>query len=593
MMLSGLVTGTLGYGLKREFLANALALREVETFNYEIYSIDFGSYSASVIQQKIKDEFSQRYSGDINVDLFSTQNSFAYPSDSLRAARYSVSVEVRKPVVGLASMMPELASSYYKGLDAAFLTGYGEDLADFKESFGFATNANGNREFSHDLSFGLKSGWGVDSATATGRKAYAQQIASGIFSKDYQTTFGIATLSGIVSSIADTAQYRNFYTETYDLFKNTYSFSRKREILPLDSGNVLVGLATSINLNMDGTTDVVEKGTIQGKIDFTSTKAGMESYISTSFSRCSGIYAQYYTSNIMLQDSQYAGLNWSALLPLINTPLRVIRTYDARSLYCGYEVSYTNNPIFSGDATTTTQSLEFNIESYNLIEATHSYEYTVNRIVNNSGYFVTLLNNTTGNTQSLMQNYYTNNFPTIASEYPSFNQVKAMVSWPNVKTKSAARFSYSNNPSYFVTYDSVFFRVLDYTVANRKPVDIVNEYKIVNKPSKTSALSYGYQTERGEVEIALKISLGKQYNVFYPDGVGNFTSINPPNSLQTYLQAIYKLGGEILMKEFDFYTMALNWFLSDTKFNLDSDGNLNVQLTYVYTFKKRVGTNTP
>ena len=137
-----------------------------------------------------------------------------------------------------------------------------------------------------------------------------------------------------------------------------------------------------------------------------------------------------------------------------------------------------------------------------------------------------------------------------------------------------------------ITYDGMFFRILDYSIEDKIPTDIVNEYEIVNRPTKMSVLTYGYQTEKGEVSVNLKISLGKQSKSFYIQTPSNFLLFNG-YPLSRYLQAVYKLGGELLMSKFKFPTTALNWFINDSKFNLDSEGNLNVQLNYVYTFKKR------
>lgn len=586
MQLSGLITGTLGYSLKREFLANAIAFREVENFNYDIYSVDIHTFSADEIQKQIKNQFSQVYSGDINVGVFSTQHTYSFNSDSLRAAKYNVSIEIRKPIQNLASFQPELASGYYSGIDASFISGYGPYLIDFRESFALSNNSNGNREFGHDVSFGLRTGWGPDSATQSGRKSYAQSLVSGIFAKDKSTPFGLSVMSGQLAAIADNSIFRNYYTESYDLIRNTYSFARKRELLPFDAANAVVNLNNSLSLNTDGTIEVTEKATTQGKINFSAARSNLESYISTSFSRCSGIYHQFYNSGVIMQDAQYSLVDFDNLLPLINIPVKTIKNYDARSLSAAYEISYTNNPTFSGNSATITQNIEFNIDSYDRIEASHTYDFVVNRAINDSGYFVTLMNLVTGDSSSTMGLYYTKNFSDIKSIFPKFNLIKTSVSWPNIKTKSSVKFAYSNNPSYMITYDGMFFRILDYSIEDKIPTDIVNEYEIVNRPTKMSVLTYGYQTEKGEVSVNLKISLGKQSKSFYIQTPSNFLLFNG-YPLSRYLQAVYKLGGELLMSKFKFPTTALNWFINDSKFNLDSEGNLNVQLNYVYTFKKR------
>ena len=593
MQLSGFITGTLGYSLKRDFLANAIAFRDVETFNYEIYSVDFAGMSANTIQNQIKNQFSSVYSGDIHVSVFDTQNSYSYPSDSIRASKFNVVVEIKKPVSNLSTVFPELSGNYYQGLDSAFWTNNGQYLLDFKESFTFATNANGNREFNHDISFGLQTGW-AGSDTVLGRRTFSQNLASGIFANDKNTTFGLYTMVGQAASVSDSGQFRNYYNESYDLIKNTYGFSRKREILPFSDTNIILNLSNSISMNENGLIDVSEKATTQGKIDFPLAKTSLDSYLASSYSRCQNVYNEFYNTGIIIGDTVYlsGGLTYPSVLPLINTPVKTVKFYDSRSLSANYDVSYTNNPNYSGDATMTSQSIEFNIDAFNKVEATHSFDFTVNKVIHDSSYFSTLMNNVTGSSPTTISNYYsTIPFSSVKAMYPNINLVKNSASLPNIKTKSSVKFLYSNNPSYFLTVNGVQFRIFDYTVEETKPVDIVQEYKIINRPTKKSILSYAYQTEKGQISINFKISLGKDSSQFYPDYVGNFAATNA--SLQTKMQAVYKFGGQLFLTKFNYPIVALNWFISDSRFSLDSDGDLGVQLNYTYTLKKRPAPNYP
>jgi hypothetical protein len=588
MQISGLITGTLGYALKREFLSNAFQIRDVQTFNYEIYSVDFTG-DAKTIQNQIQSQFSQVYSGDVRVNVFNTQNSYQFPSDSLKASRFNVSVEIKSPMTNLASGFPELASGYYAGLDVNFWTTYGQYLLDFKETEDFATNQNGNREFNHSVSFGLQTGWSGDNSSS-GRRAFAQNIVSGIFAADSGTPFGLYTMVGQISGITSTGVFRNYFSESYDLLKNNYSFSRKREELPFDGTGIVFNFSNAINMATDGTMDVSEKAVTQGKINQISAQSAIESYLSGAYSRCSGIYSKFYNTGVIIQDNQYGSL--TGLLPLINTPIKTTKTYDANSLTANYEVVFTNNPTFSGDGTITSQVFDVNINTYNMVEISHTFDYTVNKVLNNSGYFSTLMNNTTGSSPSAVSGYYKTNFSNIVGQYPNMNMVKNDFTWPNVKAKGSAKFEYSNNPSYFVNVNGVLFNILDYTVTDSRPADIINEYKIVNRPTKTSVLSYAYQSERGTILIDIKAQIGKQSTQFFPDGVGSFASINGV-TLAQYLTALYQFAGQVFLKQFNYPTVAFNWFISDSKYSFDSQGNLDLQLEYTYTLKKRIASNYP
>jgi len=596
MVLSGLITGSLQVSVQREFLQNSFAIRDVTQLGYEIYSVNLG-FNPLIIQQQIQNQFAQVYSGDIHVNVFQTQNTFTYPSDSLRASKYSVQVEIKSPVNNLSGQFPELSGAYYSGLDTGFWTNYGQYLLGFKESYDFATNQNGNREFNHQLGFSIQTG-ASGTNTVSGRKSYAQQIASGIFQNDSGTQFGLYTMLGEISGLTNPNIFRNYFSESYDLIKNTYSFSRKREELPINASGTVINLNNSLEMNQDGTINVSEKASTYGDISYTVAQTNLENYLSASFNRCSGIYVEFYDTGIILQDSQYknAGLTNVGLLTLINTPVKIVRMYDARSLMANYDVTYTNNPNFSGDGTITSQNFSYNVDTYNRVEATHTFDYTVNRITNNAAYIATKINNTTGQSPTETALYYTNDLAGIASIYPNLNLIKSEISWPNIQTKASAKLYYSNSPIYFVTINGVLFNMLDYTIDNKVPNDIVQEFKIINTPSQQSVLSYAYQTEKGELGINIKASIGKQTTQFYPDGTGQFFDINETvgsQNLGQYLNALYMFGGQVFLNNFNVATTAFNWFISDSKYGFDSDGNMMASLNYCYTIKKRLAVNFP
>ena len=545
-ILQGLITGTLGYEKKKEFFGNALMYREVDLFNYEIYSVDFQTQNADVIQNKIKNEFASAYSGQVNVRVFNTQNTYQFPSDSLRASKFAVSVEIKRIYSNLSSDFPELATDYYKGIDSDFFnstsTSYAPFLLDFKEDFSFSTNFNGNREFGHNFSFGLQTGWSQsiwagNQSDALVRRGFAQKIATGIFDKDKETTFGISTMVGEVSTIADKAVFRNYYNESYDLMKNTYSFSRKREELPFTDGNLLTNLNHTINLNEDGTIEVSEKASTFSKIDFSVARDSLETLYGNAFTRCNGLYNNFYTNNnlptprgIILQDTQYYNkIDHTTnppnidFLSLINNPTKLTKFYDSNSLQANYDVTYSNNPNYFFKDTNNnpipgiiaSEILEFNVNKYNNVEASHSFEFTSNRIMNDVYTFNRLISGANKNSATTMGLYYTGNFKPVANIFPNFNLIKSASNISNIKPKASLKLEYSNNPTYFVTKEGVKFKIFDYTIDKKLAPDIIHEYKVINRPQKQSIMTYEYQSEKGEVSITIKASVGKQYKQFY------------------------------------------------------------------------------
>jgi hypothetical protein len=595
MSFKGLITGTLGYELRKDFLANSLMYRELETFNYDIYSVDFSGLSALEIQKQIKNEFNNIYSGDINVKVFNTANALQYPSDSIRAARYTVNVEIAKSLSYslLTGQFPELETSYFKGIDSLFWANNGKYILDFKEDYGFGINSNGNREFNHNLSFSLRSGKISDQIE---RKNLAQKIATGIFDQDKNTTFGISLLSGEISSVGDASTFRNYYNESYDYFKNSYSFSRRRELLPFSDANTIFNINQTLTMNENGIIDIIEKGFTLGKINFSLAKNDLENTLSQSYNRCTGFYYKFYNTGILLQDSQYKDNLPFNFLPLINTPVKLVKNYDVNVLAANYEVTYTNNPQFSGDGTVTSQTVEFNINEFNKVEATHSYDYTLNKIIKNSDYFVTgLFKYTTGESPSLMFNYYTGIYSNIFSVYPNLNLTKSSANFPNIKTKASVRFTYNNDPTYFVNVNGKEFKIFDVTIDKKNPTDIVSEYKIINRTTKDkkSILSYAYQTEKGSIIIKIVANIGKYSKQFISDGVGDFLLVGSDHSfkLSEYLEAIYKFAGQAFFNNFGQPMSAFNWFIEDSNYSFSSEGIIDVSITYAYTLKKRNSNN--
>lgn len=587
----GLITGTLGYELRKEFLANSLMIKELEVYNYDIYSVDFSGFSSFDIQEQIKREFSGVYSGDVNVKVFNTQNALQYPTDSIRAARYTVNVEIPRSIPSVSeNIFSELKSGYYKGIDYNFWSQHGKNILDFREDYSFSINDNGNREFNHSLSFSLKTGSG-DFESQIARKNYAQEIASGIFDKDKETTLGIL-LNNEILEVADADLFRNYYNESYNYFKNSYSFSRKREQLPFSKTNTLFNINHSLSMGDNGIIEITEKASSLGKIDFSTAKDDLEDNLSESYNRCVSLYDKFYNldTKLILQDIQYSAIQFP-LLNLINTPSKLIKNYDANSLNVSYDVTYTNNPQFSGDGSITSQTVQFNIDQFNKVEATHSYDYTLNKIKNDASYFIDLFSNTTGESPSLMADYYDTNYPQIKQIYPNLNLTQSSADFPNLKTKASVRFTYSNNPTYFITINGKKFKILDITIDKKNPTDIVNEYKIINRTTKSnkSVLSYAYQTDRGEIQIKVTANLGKYSKQFYPDNQGDFSYVGESQEfkLSDYLKEIYKLAGQKFLEHFSNELIGFNWFISDSSYSFDSDGVLNVSVNYVYTLKKR------
>ena len=459
---SGLMTGLMGFSLKKEMLGDALFYRELATYHYEIYSLDLTGWNRTNIQNTILNEFNTKYSGDINVKVFSQPADYYFPNDAIRVAKFNVEVQV-KSVPSINLWQAELATGYYKGLDSTFFINSGRQLLDFKEGFNFAIADNGIQTFSHDISFGLM----------TGDKSTAISIASGIFAQDKNTTFGISVMVSGLGTIADPTIYQNYYSESYDTIRNQYSFSRKRDVLLSGSSTYVYNLVHVLELRQDGIIDVSEKGTVKGKLTFNQAQAGAETLIGTSFSRCNSFYSTY---------SALAN-NYPYTMPspsLVNLPVRTSRVLNPRGISVDYDIGYTNNTLYLSDGTMVEEVIDLADREIGITDIKHSIDFTIHKRVTNQSAFTTLINNAFSSSPAKVSGYYQSAILNYNANAGPISNIKSDIVWPNRKNKGAkVVMEYSNNKKYFSTINGVSYRVLDFKLAHSKPADIITEYKIL------------------------------------------------------------------------------------------------------------------
>lgn len=548
MITTGLITGLIGYNLKKEFLGGALFYREVQTLEYEVISLSLSGWSPSAIHDNIKKEF-VNYTGDVRVKVVEVPSSYYAPNDSIRSAKYNVSVELKSVPTTLGTQQPELADSYYKGLDYAFFTGYGSSLIDFKEDFTFETNDNGIKSFGHDVNFTLLSG----------TKAMATTIITSIFNNDKDTTFGIGTMVG-GCVVADTGNFLDYFTEVYDEIRQNYRFNKKRELLPLSGANYLSTFNHSFNLKEDGICDVSERGQLKGKKSFDQAQQACETLISNSFSRCSGFY------------STFKGIETGNL---INLPTKITKDFNRPAISADYEVSFTNNPQFSDSGYSREEIFDFSVGEIGIVDLKHNLNYTLARRHTNTN-FTNLFSVVTGYSNTACSGYYANSYY-YKDNWP-LNLIKRDVSWPSRKAQGSISFQYSNHPKYWITFNGVLFQYLDSKVQTSLPVDIVNEYKIINRPSQTSLINYSYQTEKGQVTTTVEAGIGRNSDEF----TTNFRS-----DYSSQLVAAYQYGISSFLNQFkNVVPLSFTYFLSDLKYTMNQDAVLVMTLTFTYTLKK-------
>lgn len=561
MITSGITTGLMGYSLRKEMFGDALFYRELQTFSYVLYSLDLSGLRPSVIQQNIMNEYTSKYSGDINVKVFQLPADYLFPNDSIRVAQFSVEVQVKSPPQ---SWQSELGTPFYSGLDSGFLSQSGVNLIDFKESFTFETNENGNKVFSHDLSFILRSG----------SKQMAATIASGIYAKDRNTTFGITTMVGGLLTLADDAQFQSYYSETYAPIRNAYSFSRKRELLPLSAATYVNNVTHTIDLKEDGIMDITEKGSVKGNLNFAQAQAGMETQIANAYTRCSQFYSTYAS---IVNETPVPDI-----VALVQSPVRILRFLNRYAMTADYEVSYTNNPQFKNDGTSIEETFDLNEIELGVVDLKHNFNFAFQKRASSTN-FATLINNAVVSSPTTAQNYYALYYPD-GGTWP-IHLIKREMAWPNRKVKGAKiTMTYNSHPKYFYQLQDTVYNLLEYKVDHTKPVDMVTEYKVINRPNKLSVMNYAYQTERGQLSVTIDANIGRQ-----PD---EFVS-SPPfrRDLAKHLTILYQFACTLFFAEFkNVIPMSFTYYMNDIKYTYSSEmGQLQLIVTFTYTIKKYIG----
>lgn len=561
--LNGVTTGLLGYTLRKELLGEGLVYREVEVYDYELYAtpsnLGTGISGYYEIEAHIKNHFSN-VSGDINVKVLDSPSDYSMPNDHLRVGKFNVQVEVKRAADYLGNANPEISGNYFKGLDANFFNNYSTIVNNFTEEFVLETEENGGKIFNHSFSFTLQSG-GKNKAT---------EIASGLFQQDKDNAFGITSLVDI--GIANTGTHVNYYTETYDLVRNTFSFNKKREVLPISGSTYTYNLNHSVDFKSDGIIDVTERANIQGRLSFEQAKAGFNSLHPSAFNRCNSIYNTYknFVAGTTVGES------------LISFAMASSRTLNKPAMNIDYDVTYTNNPnIIASNSGSLEKILEVEINENRQVTINHTYNFLfLHNPVSQNLDVVYIPQLIAAQTTSPVEvsNFY-NSSVFYNPSWPTMNMVRMSATTPNRRKNFNTSFTYTNNPIYFITIDSVTYRMLEYKINNNKPIDIINEYKIINRPNKSSILNYAYQTEKGSKNISLTAKLER---------VGNTIS-SPRNDLDDNINSLYLFAIQKVMEDFIGSSMlALTYYLSDVKYRVNSDNELGIDLTITYVTKKHV-----
>jgi len=536
----------LGYSSKREYFGEAVSFRKIETYNYEYTTLDLANVSSG-LSQKISADISGQigsFSGNVNIRALDIPAAYDIPQDQIRTAKYNVTLEVRQPITSITDVGN---SGYYTGID--YVRNAYLQLNNFSENFSFE-NSEDSQSINHSINFELR----------TGDKDYAQLIASGIMQTSEPGSFGIGVLSGYMG-VYDDASSLNYYTESYDSFKNSYSFSKKKNLYKLSSLSYTFTIDTNTEFS-DGIMNVSDSMKVKGKKTFSQASAGLDTLISLSYTRASSAFDTYKNfSNIAASSS------------LFSNPLKTVKKYNVPGLAAECNQTFTNNPLYK-DVYKQDQTLSLNKDINGTVTIDNQYNFTyLKNITDDStltgvSYFTPKINSGLE-----VSGYYSNN---------GFSQTLSELEFDAKSSRRSRNYSlvykYSDDPRYNVTLSTiagsgVTFKNVDCKFSDNKPKDNITEYKVINKPQ--TLINYAYQQQAGSKSVTLTAIRARPT-------VNQLTNFSLPSS---EMNALYTKSLNVLIQNFT-SLVGLNYYLSNLSFSINNENKIELSSTINYTNKK-------
>ncbi len=234
-------------------------------------------------------------------------------------------------------------------------------LEDFTESFSASRSDDDTYEFTHDLSLKYISGLQPDASAPyteiINPISAAKTLAESVFSQTL-TSFNFV-LGGAGYDYNSLA--KKYYNETYDLENGTANYQKRFSLLKTNGTTYSAQITNNFEMGEDGIIKVTENGEIQGRANDQSSmisraKAGVDTEIGNSFSRCSTIYAAYKSYLDTPTTLPWLEANTSTLH---NQSISTSKNINANNGTVSYTVEYTDNKNIENVATITNRTIDF------------------------------------------------------------------------------------------------------------------------------------------------------------------------------------------------------------------------------------------
>ena len=217
-------------------------------------------------------------------------------------------------------------------------------LEEFSENFSASRGDDDVYEFSHDLSLRYISGLQPDGGGSTeiiNPISAAKTLAQSVFN---QTLTSFNFILGGAGYDYDSVA-KKYFNETYDLENGTANYQKRFSLFKTDGTTYSAQITNALEMGEDGIIKVTENGEIQGRANDQSTliaraKAGANTEIANSFTRCSTAYTAYKSYLSTPSSLPWLDNNTSTLR---NQSLSTSKTINANNGTVSYSVEYTDD----------------------------------------------------------------------------------------------------------------------------------------------------------------------------------------------------------------------------------------------------------
>lgn len=586
----GTYTGLLGYDREYEYLGDSnLPFRIVENYTYEVFDTQLDR--TEDLAPYFKTQFAaqlQYFSGDVNITSLEYPQSEALNEDGMRFQKFNITIQSRT----LGTFFEEDEDGYQNTKNAGLgdvVAGWSDMLKDFSEKFSFSFSEEGNKNYSHSLNFSLITGTsGTPPTLITGAsdvRNTAGQIAAAVFAKDFEAELSLTGFTGYVNYVgSDSKQYTS---ETFDELAHTYSFQKNREIFPYSSGLYTHSMDHAINYDADGYFRITESLSVFGKKDYQQALDGFNSLTGGSSGRCAEKIAQY--APIVYKQTNDSSAAVSSGIKQVS----LSKVFKIPELIVDGSVVFTNNPSYI-DNITKSDELSVERDSNGTLKMNHSFNYSLlgfvdgvtdTKAVSGSNNILQLIAGDRAGSISTCQSTYSNLTGVTGRRHPdALTLVESNITAPVRGKAYSASFSFSDDPIYdlskivnpFTQTQITGFKTMDVSLDQTEPKDIIEEYKIINRESKQSVLSYGYQQEPGSISISCRGQLVRPaQNLFEQFKLPTGEAVD-----------LLKYSKGLFLNHVMYDEKLYNYFLRGSSYTFGSENTFDLNLDFVYTRKR-------